>query len=191
MKTCISRFFLHILLLASCCAVVPAVALAAEEEPEDKDVYMGADLNFTAINVGSESLNTLNLRFKLGLDMSTDIIPLLSMESHFGFDITEDSATVDNVDANFHLNHYIALYLKASHEIEDVVRFYGLIGFAAAQMQGDVFVLEDEIATSLSYGLGAGFQMPFDLEGTVEIMQLINSDTYDVMMFSLGVNYRM
>lgn len=177
-------------LFTSCWIVVPGISMAAEE-PEDKDVYMGADLNLTAINVGSESLNTLNLRFKLGLDMSTDIIPLLSMESHFGFDITEDSTTVNNVEANLHVNHYIGLYLKASHEIEDVVRFYGLIGFAAAQMQGDVFVLEDEIATSLSYGLGAGFQMPFDLEGTVEIMQLIKSDSYDVMMFSLGINYRM
>jgi hypothetical protein len=170
--------------------VIPGITLAAEE-PEEKDVYMGADLNLTAINVGSESLNSFNLRFKLGLDMSTDIIPLLSMESHFGFDITEDSASIDGVDADLHLNHYIALYLKASHKIEEVVRFYGLIGFAAAQMQGDIFVLKDEIATSLSYGLGAGFQMPYDLEGTVEIMQLISSDSYDVMMFSVGINYRM
>ena len=190
MKNLISRYFLQILLSAFCCLTVPAVALAAEE-PDEKDVYIGADLNMMAINVGSESLNTLNMRLKVGLDMFPDIIPMLSLESHFGFDFTEDSATINGFDANLHLNHYIGLYVKASHEIEEVVRFYGLLGFAAAQLQGDTFVLKDDTATGLSFGVGAGFFLPFDLEGTVEVMQLVNSDAYDVLMFSIGVNYRM
>ena len=149
------------------------------------------DLNLAAISVEGESLNTVNMRLKVGLDMFPDPVPMLSLESHFGFDFTEDSATINGTDATLHLNNYIGLYVKASHEIEDLVKFYGLLGFAAAQLQGDTFVLEDDTATGLSLAIGAGFNLPFDLEGTVEIMQLVNSDAYDVMMFSFGVNYRM
>lgn len=169
---------------------VSTVSLAAKE-PEVKDVYLGTDFNLTAISVGSESLSTVNMRLKVGLDLFPDLIPVLSLESHFGFDITEDSATINGTEATLHLNNFLGLYVKASHEIEDIVKFYGLLGFAAAQMEGDTFVLEDETATGLSFAIGAGFGLPLDLEGTVEFMQLVNSDSYDVMMFSLGVNYRM
>lgn len=164
---------------------------AAQEEEEEKDVYLGADLSFAAISVGNQSLNTLNARFKVGLDMFPDLIPLLTLESHFSLDLTEDTATINGTDATLHINNYIGLYVKASHEIEDVVAFYGLLGFSAAQMQGDTFVLKDDTATGLSFGVGAGFGLPFDLEGTVEIMQLVNSDAYDVLLFSFGINYRM
>jgi len=181
--------------LAVICVLFPLLtlcgaALAAEEE-EDKDVYLGADFSFAAINVGSESLNTMNMRLKVGLDMFTDIIPKLTLESHFGFDITDDSAPINGIDAALHINNFIGLYVKASHEIEDVVNFYGLLGFAAAQMKGDTVVLKDDTVTALSFGVGAGFNLPFDLEGTVEIMQLVNGDAYDILLFSFGVNYRM
>jgi len=184
------KIFVLPVLIAVCALTMSSSALAIEE-PEDKDVYLGTDFNLIAINVGSESLNTMNMRFKVGLDMFTDIIPMLSLESHFGFDLTDDTATINGVDAALHINQYIGLYMKASHEIEDVVKFYGLLGFAAAQMQGDISVLKDDTVTGLSFGVGAGFSMPFDLEGTVEIMQLVSGDAFDVLMFSFGVNYRM
>ena len=171
--------------------LVMSVPSMAAEPKKDKDVYLGADLSLAAISVGSASLNTSNIRLKVGLDMFEDIIPVLSLESHFGFDLTDDSAQINGTNASLHINNFIGVYLKASHEIEDVVRFYGLLGFAAAQMQGDTFVLKDETATGLSFGIGAGFSLPFDLEGTVEVGQLVNSDSYDVLMFSFGVNYRM
>ena len=163
----------------------------AAEEPEEKDVYLGAAFDLAAINAEGESLNTMNMRVRAGLDMFTDIIPMLSLESHFGFDITDDTANINGSDAALHINNYIGLYVKASHEIEDVVKFYGLLGFAATQLKGDTFVLKDETATGLSFGVGAGFNLPFDLEGTVEVMQLVNGDAYDILLFSLGVNYRM
>jgi len=162
---------------------------AAEEE--EKDVYLGATFDTAAINVGGESLNTMNMRVRLGLDMFTEIIPMISLESHFGFDLTDDSANINGTDASLHLNSYIGLYMKASHEIEDVVKFYGLVGFAATQLKGDTFVLQDDTVTGLSFGVGAGFNLPFNFEGTVELMQLVNGDPYDVLLFSLGINYRM
>lgn len=176
-----------VLLLTACFS---SMALAANE-PEEKDVYLGTDLSLAVINVENESLNTVNMRLKLGLDMFPDLIPMLSLESHFGFDFTEDTATINGSDATLHINNFIGLYAKASHEIEDIITFYGLLGFAASQMQGDTFVLEDDTATGLSFGIGAGFGLPLDLEGTIEIMQLVNSDAYDVLLFSFGVNYRM
>lgn len=187
MKKIVAKFlFFSVVCVAS---MVAAPVFAAEKE--DKDVYAGVDINAMAISVEGESLNTFNMRFKLGLDMFPDLIPMLSLESHFGFDLTEDSATINGTDATLHLNHYIGLYVKASHEIEDVVSFYGLLGFAATQMQGDTAVLKDETVTGLSFGLGAGFAMPWDLEGNVEVMQLVNGDAFDVMMLSFGVRYRM
>ena len=171
-------------------AMFSSGVFAAKEE-EEKDVYLGTDLSFAAIGVENQSLSTFNMRLKVGLDMFPDLIPLLTLESHFGFDFTEDTATINGTDATLHLNNFIGVYVKASHEIEDIVTFYGLLGFAAAQMQGDTFVLDDDTATGLSFGVGAGFGLPLDLEGTVEIMQLVNSDAYDVLLFSFGINYRM
>jgi opacity protein-like surface antigen len=174
--------------------LIPSVAnfALAAEEPEEKDVYLGADLNFVSLKIGSESLSTTNMRFKVGLDMFPDLIPQLSLESHFGFDLTEDSANINGFNANLYLNNYLGLYVKASHEFEDVLSIYGLLGFSAAQLKGDTFVLQDRSATSPSLGFGASFGMPFDLEGNVEVMQLISSsDKFDVLLLSFGVAYRM
>jgi len=186
----IGKCFPLFVVITICGFIIFHAALAAEE-PEEKDVYIGAAFDMAALNVEGETLNTMNMKVKVGLDMFTDVIPMLSLESHFGFDLTDDSANINGFDASLHVNNYIGLYLKASHEIEEVVKFYGLIGFAAAQMQGDTFVLKDDTVTGISFGVGAGFNMPFDLEGTIEIMQLVNGDAYDILLFSLGVNYRM
>jgi len=183
----ILQLFLFIGILFS---FITNVALAANE-PKEKDVYLDADLNFVSLDVGGESLSTTNLRFKIGLLMFPDLIPQLSLESHFGFDMTKDSATINGNNADLHLNSYLGLYVKASHEFEDVMSIYGLLGFSAAQLKGDTFVLQDDSDTSPSLGFGASFGMPFDMEGNVEVMQLINGDEFDVLLLSLGVTYKM
>ena len=190
MKKLIRQIIKIFLSIAILIPVVTNVALAAKE-PKEKDVYLGADLNFVSLKIGSESLSVTNMRAKVGLVMFPDLIPQLSLESHFGFDLAEDSVTINGTDANLYLNNYLGLYIKASHEFEDVMSVYGLLGFSAAQIKGDTFVLQDRDATSPSIGFGAGFGMPFGLEGNVELMQLISSDKFDVLLLSIGVSKKM
>ena len=178
------------LLVFAIAALNVAPAFAANE-PEPKDVYVGADISFANISVEGESLSTMNMRLKLGLEMFPDLIPVLSLESHFGFDLTDDSANINGVDASLHLNNYLGLYVRASHEFEDVATIYGLVGFAAALLNGDTFAIDDENETSASLGFGATFDMPFDLGGNIEVTQVVTGDAFDVLTLSFGVSYKM
>jgi opacity protein-like surface antigen len=162
---------------------------AAQEEEVEKYTYAGADLNFSSMDALGVTYNPINMRAKLGVILLPDIVPVLAMETHFGFDLADDANTVNGQNVSLSINYYISLYARASHEVADFVSVYGLLGFAVAQLNGDTGFLQDDTQSSLSYGLGVIFKAPLDIGVNVEVMQLINADAFDIYMASLGASY--
>ena len=167
---------------------IPISVLAEEEE--EKDSYVGLDLNVMSLSVGGETYTPLNLRAKMGLVMFPDLIPVLAFEAHFGFSLTEATNTVDGNDIALNVGNYVGFYTRASYEVEDVVNLYGLLGLATAQLQGNTKTIGSDTQSGFSLGLGAGFSLPYDIDGNVEIMQLVSGKNFDIYMLSFGVSYK-
>jgi opacity protein-like surface antigen len=163
---------------------------AFAQEDDGSYTYAGADVNFTSIDALGVTYNPINMRAKLGVILLPDLIPVLAFESQFGFNVTDDVNTINGQKITLSLNYYIGMYARASHEVADFVSVYGLLGFAVAQMDGDVAFLQDDTQSSLSFGLGAIFKAPLDIDVGVEVMQLVSGDAYDIYMASLGASYK-
>jgi len=187
----ICRHWSNLLLVLAVIIVVntPNIALAAEEE--EKDTYAGVDLNVMALNALGKTYTPLNLRAKLGLVMFPDLIPVLSFESHFGFNLTDSVNNVDGQDVTLWVHNYVGAYARASFELQDAINLYGLLGAAVIQLKGDTGPLKKDTESGISLGFGANFGLPFGMDGNVEIMQLVNGSSYDIYMLSIGVSYKL
>lgn len=163
----------------------------AQEEDEEKVTYIGADFSFASMDAGGQTYSPVTLRGRLGLVVLPDLVPALSFEGHIGVDITDDSNTVNGNIVTLRLNNYAGMYARASQQVVDIVTVYGLLGFSAVQLKGDTQFLKGDTETGLSFGAGATFALPFDIDGYVEAMQLVNGDAFDIYTFSIGVSYKL
>lgn len=164
---------------------------AQEEEETEKATYIGVDFSFASLSALDQTFSPVTVRTRLGFVALPDMIPTLSFEGHIGFDITDDSNTINGIPVTFRLNNYAAMYARASQQVADIVTVYGLLGYSAVQLKGDTQYLKHDTATGLSFGAGAMFSLPFDIDGYVEAMQLVNGDSFDVYTFSIGVSYKL
>lgn len=169
---------------------LPFNAALAQEFDDGTYTYAGADINFISMDALNATYNPINMRARLGVILLPDLIPVLALESHFGFGLTDDTNTFDGQDITFGVNYYVGVYARASHEVADFVSVYGLLGAAVAQLNGDTIFVQDDTKSSLSFGLGAIFKAPLDIDVDVEVMQLIGSDVFDIYMVSLGASYK-
>ncbi|HEY5601907.1 MAG TPA: porin family protein [Gammaproteobacteria bacterium] len=163
---------------------------AQAEVAREKVAYAGADLNFSSMDALGVTYNPINMRAKVGVILFPDRIPVVAVESHFGFDVTDDSNTVNGQNVSLSINYYAGIYARATHEFSDYVSVYGLLGIAVAQLDGDTIFLQDDTQSSLSYGLGAAYKAPLDIYINLEIMQLIDADAFSISMASLGASYK-
>ncbi|WP_455223150.1 outer membrane beta-barrel protein [Kaarinaea lacus] len=163
---------------------------ASAQEEDGGYTYAGADVNFMNLDALNATYNPINMRAKLGVILLPDLIPVLALETHFGFGLTNDTNTFNGQDIELGVDYYVGIYARASHEVADFVSVYGLLGAAVAQLDGDTLFVKDDTKSSLSYGLGAIFKAPLDIDVSIEVMQLIGSDVYDVYMASLGASYK-
>ncbi|WP_455219084.1 outer membrane beta-barrel protein [Kaarinaea lacus] len=157
---------------------------------DDSYTYAGADVNYSNLRALGVTYNPINLRAKLGVVLLPDIIPVLAFETQFGFDLTDDTNTINGRDVSLSINYFVGFYARASYDFGDIASIYGLLGLAAAQLDGDTIFLEDDTETGLSFGLGATFAMPFDIDANIEVMQLVNGDAFEIYMASIGASYK-
>ena len=157
---------------------------------DDSYTYAGVDLNYSNLRALGATYNPINMRAKLGVILLPDIIPVLAFETQFGFDLTDDTNTINGRDISLSINYYVGFYARASHDVADFVSVYGLLGLAAAQLEGNTIFLEDDTETGFSFGLGAIFKLPLDIDGSIEVMQLVNGDAFEIYMASIGASYK-
>lgn len=157
---------------------------------DDGYTYAGVDLNYTNLQALGATYNPINMRAKLGVVLLPDIIPVLAFETQFGFDLTDDTNTINGRDVSLSINYFVGFYARASYDVADFVSIYGLLGMAAAQLDGNTIFLEDDTETGFSFGLGASFTMPLDIDANIEVMQLVNGNAFEIYMASIGASYK-
>ena len=157
---------------------------------DDSYTYAGVDLNYSNLSALGATYNPINLRAKLGVVLLPDTIPVLAFETQFGFDLTDDTNTINGNDVSLSINYFVGFYARASYDFADFASIYGLLGMSAAQLEGDTIFLEDDTETGFSFGLGATFAMPFDIDANIEVMQLVNGDAFEIYMASIGASYK-
>lgn len=167
------------------------------------------------MNGGTASFAPMTLRARLGLTILPDLFPIISLESHLGFDVSEDKQTVsyteytetstrvdsaapviinnvspdESVNTAVRLDNYIGLYARADFPIIEQARVHLLLGWASAQFAGvgRYGLPDDDTESSISYSVGGDYQLPWDMKGFFEYTQIISGSHYDVRGFGLGV----
>ena len=171
--------------------LVAGNATAADEVEARSDAFFGADVVYNVLNIeraGAE-FNPLTVRLRLGIDVFPDIIPSIALESHFMFDLTEDEQDVGGQTAAIKIDHAASILARPYFELSDVVVLYGLVGFTVAQIQGDTQIMgKDDTESGFSIGVGAQFELPFEINGNVEASQLITGDKVDLFALSFGIS---
>ena len=175
--------------------VIPAVVILMLQvqsalAQDDDYTYAGVDLNYSSLDALGVTYNPITVRAKLGVVLLPDIVPLFAFETQFGVDIADDTNTINGQPVSLGINYYVGFYARASYEFADVASVYGLLGLSAAQLYGNVILLGGDTETGLSFGLGATFNLPFDIDGSIEVMQLVNGDYFDIYMASIGASYK-
>ncbi|MEJ2179244.1 MAG: outer membrane beta-barrel protein [Gammaproteobacteria bacterium] len=178
------------LLLVIPAAVILMLQAQLALAQDDDYTYAGVDLNYSNLDALGVTYNPITLRAKLGVVLLPDIVPLFAFETQFGVDIADDTNTINGQPVSLGINYYVGFYARASYEFADVASVYGLLGLSAAQLYGNVILLGDDTETGLSFGLGATFSLPFDIDGSIEVMQLVNGDYFDIYMASIGASYK-
>jgi hypothetical protein len=181
------QFRLLLVILAVVILMLQAQSALAQE---DDYTYAGVDLNYSNLDALGVTYNPITMRAKLGVVLLPDIVPLFAFETQFGVDIADDTNTINGQPVSLGINYYVGFYARASYEFADVASVYGLLGLSAAQLYGNVILLGDDTETGLSFGLGATFSLPFDIDGSIEVMQLVNGDYFDIYMASIGASYK-
>lgn len=171
-------------------------AIAADEEEETNDAYIGADIAFVSLDVQGATYNPVTARFRMGIDLWADVRPRISVESQFGFNITDDTNAIQDgagtIDATLTLNYYLGLYARASLDLSSIITLYGLAGFTSAQISGDTNLLrKGDTESSLSLGIGGVVQLPFGFDGFVEVTQLVSDDNFDALAVGFGIMHKL
>ncbi|MGD8558643.1 MAG: outer membrane beta-barrel protein [Gammaproteobacteria bacterium] len=183
--------WVYCLLVAGAMVIYSPSGYSQQQEEEEKDTYIGVDFGVASIDALDQTYSPVTMRGRLGLVVLPDLVPTLSVEAHVGFDVTDDTNTVNGTDVTLQLNNFAALYARASQPVADIITVYGLLGFSATQLQGGQGFLEDRTQTGLSFGAGALFSLPYDIDGFVEAMQLVKGDVFEIYAFSIGISYKL
>lgn len=171
--------------------------IAADNDAEgQEEAYIGADVGFVTLDVQGATYNPVIARARLGVNLFTNIMPKISLESHLGFNVTDDTNAIrvgaQQIDATLTLNYFLGLYGRASMDLSDTITAYGLVGFTTAQISGDTEVLaRGDTESSLSLGVGGLIQLPFGFDGFIEVTQLVSDNNFDAMAIGLGIMHKL
>lgn len=162
----------------------------AADEQQAADTYVGLDLNFTSIDVANTRFSPLTMQARIGLTILPDIYPRLTLESRLGFDLSDDTQTIQGNEVTLTLDAYVGFYLRGDFSITDDAAAYLSLGVASAQMKGpfgSAGLPNDDTETSLSYALGGSYRLPWAMSVYIEASQLLDGEHFKISGLALGV----
>lgn len=178
------RFVLSILLSLS--ALVDAPLSHA-----DDSTYMGLDVTSATLDIGNVSYTPTTMRARIGLTLFPDMVPAISLESHVGFSVADDTQKISGSDVTVKLTTYLGLYARGDFHLGKSASVYLLLGAASAQLSGPFGTVSglpnDDTESSYSYGLGASYKLPWKMKLYLEYDNFIDGNSFSVSGIGLGV----
>lgn len=176
--------------LFAAASAVSAVAGAQQNNMADEanQMYAGAGLTWLGFEgPGGTEGDGLGLQGKLGYTFT----PLLGIEGHLGFGVTEGSDTLfvngEPRDIDLGVDYWMGIYGRAQFPVTQSINIYGLLGLA--RVETDFSGFEDS-ESDLSYGLGANYQFSDQLGAYVEWVSLVDKENVDVSGLTAGAKFR-
>lgn len=160
------------------------------DDTQTGDTYVGLDFNFNSLDVAKASFSPLTMQARIGLTILPDIYPRLTLESRLGFNLTDDTQTIQGNDVTVTLDSYVGFYVRGDFPVMDDAAVYLSLGVASAQLKGPFGshgLPNDDTESGLSYALGGTYQLPWDLKVYIEASQLLNGEHFNITGVAVGV----
>jgi opacity protein-like surface antigen len=182
------RIVLAALLALACVFITPDSR--AEDSRSEGNAYVGMDVTMATLDISNATFAPTTLRGRLGLTILPEMVPAISLESHLGFGVTDDTQTIQGADVTLKLATYLGFYVRGDFKVMEDATAYLLLGMASAQLSGPLGsggLPNDDTEAGYSYGVGATYQLPWDLKAYLEYASIVDGDNFTVTGIGLGV----
>jgi len=168
----------QVLLIIAFISVYSSHAPAADEEQR----YVGFQYSLVTYDEDGDEAEPTAFVARYGHFLSD----WFAIEGRIGLGLEDDSLEVGSLDIDVEVEHIIGVYGVVQTGSIGIVSLYGIIGYTQIELEGSAHGISvDEKANGLSYGLGVNIGSL-----SIEYMDYIEDDYYDVTAISLGYIFR-
>lgn len=167
--------------------LVVMVLLSATANAQRGGLYLGGDISQIQYKEpGFDAIKPLAIGFAAGHRFN----PNFALEARIGTGISDDSVRVDDFDIKAKIDNYVGLYGKAIMPLNYLVELYGLVGYTHARLEARAFG-QSQITSDndFSYGLGAAFEIAYNMSIEIEWARLFDSSDYETDSIRLGIRF--
>lgn len=182
------RIILFLLVTLSTFVISP---LSHAAQDKSKTTYLGLDVTSATLDIGNASYSPMTMQARLGVTILPEMTPTISLESHVGFSVADDTQTISGNDVTLKLATYLGLYVRGDFNLGQSASLYLLLGAASAQLSGPFGTAaglpNDDTESGYSYGVGASYRLPWDMKLYLEYTNFVDGDSFSVSGVGLGV----
>lgn len=153
--------------------------------------YLGLDVTAATLDISNTHYSPTTMQARLGLTILPDMTPAISLESHVGFGVADDTQTIAGSDVTLKLATYLGFYVRGDFNLGQSASLYLLLGAASAQLSGPFGSMSslpnDDTESGYSYGVGASYQLPWDMKLYLEYTNFMDANSFSVSGVGLGV----
>ena len=170
-----------------------AAVMASPNSRADDTAYAGVDLNGMTLDISNASYSPKTVGARVGLTIFPDMVPAISLESHMGVGVGDDTQAINGSNVKVRLATYLGIYVRGDFNLMQKGSLYLLLGAASAQLSGPFgsnnALPNDDTDSGYSYGVGASYTLPWDLKLYLEYTQLVDGNSFRVSGIGLGVTH--
>ena len=148
--------------------------------------YMGVDYSmFTYDETGFPEAEPSALRLKAGYFFTDNV----AVEGQLGFGIEDDTIT-SGIPITLELDNFISVLLRGQIPLANTFNIYGVVGMTRADLTASSGAIAiSDADTSVSFGVGADFEVSDDMYLNVDYMSYLDETAYDLTAFSVGLRF--
>ncbi len=160
------------------------MSLSALADAQESSAYFGASVQaFDYQDTRVSDVEPTVARFSIG----SEIAPNVSFEAQYGIGLEGESALDQGIDTEVKINEYQAVYFKPELPVNEMVKAYGLLGYAEVDVAKEGSIAETFREYGLSYGLGAEMAVNPYASLQIEYLQLLDESQVEASSLGLGL----
>jgi outer membrane autotransporter protein len=187
---------MKLLVIAAASVMLTAGAAQAQIRPATTGTTYG-ELGYTTLKISDSgiSVKPAMLRGIVGYNFNNN----LAFEGMLGLGVRKDSTSTTfagvPVDVQEDVRHIVGIYVKPKAVIGDAFEVFGRLGYAQTRVRATVSAAgvsasDSASDSSLSYGIGANFNVSPKMYVGVDYMRYFKKDDTKIDGFTVALGYR-
>lgn len=187
---------MKLIAIAAASAMLMAGAAQAQIRPTTTGTTYG-ELGYTTLKISDSgiSVKPAMLRGIFGYNFHENF----AVEGMLGFGVRKDSTSTTfagvPVNVQEEVRHIVGVYVKPKAMISDAFEVFGRLGYAHTRVRATASVAgfsasDSGSDSSVSYGLGANFNISPKMYVGVDYMRYFKKDDTKIDGFTIGLGYR-